>query len=89
MTASAPPHGAPRRRRPRRHLAVLAVPYLWSVVAIAGVARIRVSPAGIPFLLWWMLAGVIVTVACLAVAWRGDERRRIQRGHGTVAKEGR
>lgn len=51
------------------------------------VSRIHGLLAGIPFLLWWMMAGVIVTFGALALAWRGDERRRGSRDQ--KAEEGR
>lgn len=65
--------GSPRRKR--RHRLLLVVPYLWSVAAIPVVGYVRLAPGGIPFLLWWMLVGVLVTFGTLAVVWRLDERR--------------
>jgi hypothetical protein len=62
------------RRRKRRHRLLLIVPYLWSVAAIPLVGYVRVSPGEIPFLLWWMLVGVLVTFASLAAVWWLDER---------------
>lgn len=62
----------------RRHRLLLAVPYVWSVLAIPAVGYVRVSPGGVPFLLWWMLAGVLVTFVSLAAVWRLDERSESQ-----------
>lgn len=61
-------------RKKRRHRLLLAVPYLWSVAAIPVVGYVRLAPGGIPFLLWWMLAGVLVTFVALGTVWRLDER---------------
>lgn len=57
----------------RRHRVLLVVPYLWSVAAIPLVNRFHAAPLGVPLLLWWMLAGVVVTSLCLAVVWRIDQ----------------
>lgn len=66
-------------RRPRRYL-LLAVPYLWSVLAAAGVGTVHVLPGGVPLLLWWMLAGVLVTSGTLALVWRIDNRHAARGG---------
>lgn len=68
---------APRRRW---YLLLLVIPYLWSVVAAARVGTVHALPLGVPLLLWWMLAGVVVTTATLALVWRIDERRNADRG---------
>lgn len=71
MSASdAYPTPAAGHRRPYRLL--LVVPYLWSVAAIPLVNTVHATPLGIPLLLWWALAGVLVTSACLGVVWRLD-----------------
>ncbi|GLY70536.1 DUF3311 domain-containing protein [Amycolatopsis taiwanensis] len=71
---------APARRRSYRLL--LVVPYLWSVAAIPVINTVHASPLGIPLLLWWALAGVLVTSVCLGVVWRLDRARE------TVCAEG-
>lgn len=88
VSASRPGGSRVKGRNRRARVAVLALPYLWSVLAIAGVGRIHGFLAGIPFLLWWMMAGVIVTFGALAVAWRGDERRRGTRDRQLEAGRG-
>lgn len=57
-------------RRPHRIL--LIVPYLWSVLAVPLVNTVHAAPLGVPLLLWWALAGVVVTTVCLGVVWRID-----------------
>jgi uncharacterized membrane protein len=79
MTAPDSPVAAARRRRYR---VLLIVPYLWSVAAIPLVNRVHATPLGIPLLLWWALAGVVVTTLSLAVVWRLDQARE------AVAAEG-
>ena len=76
-TTDSPPGAEAERATPRRrwYLLLLVVPYLWSVVAAARVGTIHALPGGVPLLLWWMLAGVVVTTVMLALVWRIDERR--------------
>ena len=77
-TTNSAPGGraAPRRRW---YLLLLVIPYLWSVVAAARVGTVHALPGGVPLLLWWMLAGVVVTTFTLALVWRMDERRNADR----------
>ncbi|AMM31565.1 hypothetical protein SA2016_0877 [Sinomonas atrocyanea] len=82
MTNQTRPDIKPERTvpRPRRHLILLAIPYLWSIAAIPAVGTTHAAPAGVPLLLWWMLAGVLVTTGVLAIVWRIDERREPKAG---------
>ena len=59
----------------RWHRIGLVIPYLWSVAAIPLVNRVHAAPLGVPLLLWWMLAGALLTSASLAVVWRIDRGR--------------
>ncbi|TNC26445.1 DUF3311 domain-containing protein [Amycolatopsis alkalitolerans] len=60
-----------------RHRLLLLVPYLWSVAAIPLVNSVHAAPLGVPLLLWWALAGVVVTTGCLGVVWRLDRAREV------------
>lgn len=75
------------RRRPYRLL--LVVPYLWSVAAIPLVNSVHATPGGIPLLLWWALAGVLVTSACLGVVWRLDRTRETAGAPSPAKGDGR
>lgn len=59
----------------QRHRLVLVIPYLWTVAAVPAVNVVPVSPLGIPLLLWWALAGVLVCTGCIGVVWRIDNAR--------------
>lgn len=66
--------------RARRHWLLLVIPYLWIVFAIPLVNRIHYEPAGIPFLMLWMAAGVVVTSLSVGAVYSIDRRRRKSRG---------
>ena len=86
MNEAAPnPQARSTRPRPYRRRMLLAIPYLWSVAAIPAIGTVQAAPGGIPLLLWWMLAGVLVTTGTLALAWRIDERRNLE-AEGGVEK---
>lgn len=74
-----------RAPRSRPYWMLLAIPYLWSVAAIPAVGKVHTSPWAVPFLLWWMLGGVLVTTGVLALVWRMDERRELD-AEGSAGK---
>ncbi|BCW44767.1 DUF3311 domain-containing protein [Arthrobacter sp. StoSoilB5] len=62
------------RPKPRRHWWLLLIPYLWCIAAIPAVNRVGYVFGNVPFLLVWMVAGVIVTSACITVVYFVDRR---------------
>jgi uncharacterized membrane protein len=67
------------RAAAHRHRLLLLVPYIWSVAAIPLVNRVHATPLGVPLLLWWALAGVVVTTVCLGIVWRLDRAAEADR----------
>jgi hypothetical protein len=74
---------APNRagdRHPRRwHWLLLTVPFLWCLVAVPWAGAIGVIDGGpfgqVPFLLVWMVLGVIVGSAAIGVVYAIDSAR--------------
>lgn len=64
--------GSAERARPRRHWWLLVIPYLWCIAAIPAVNRVGYVLGNVPFLLVWMVAGVIITSGCIAVVYFVD-----------------
>jgi len=54
---------------------VLVIPYLWTVAAVPAINLVHASPLGVPLLLWWAMAGVLVCTGSIAVVWRIDNAR--------------
>lgn len=61
-------------RRLRFTLAVL--PFLGMLVAIPFVNRVEPYVAGLPFLLFWIVAWVALTAVCMTVVYRTDPANR-------------
>lgn len=59
---------------PRRHWWLFAIPYIWFIVAIPAVNQVGYVFGSIPFLLLWMVAGVIVSSGCVAAIYLADRR---------------
>lgn len=66
--------GRSEHPRPRRHWWLLVLPYLWCIAAIPAVNRVGYVFGSIPFLLVWMIAGVIVSSGCIAAVYFVDRR---------------
>lgn len=64
--------GPSERPRPRRHWWLLVVPYIWCIAAIPAVNRVGYVFGNIPFLLVWMIAGVIISSGCIAAVYFVD-----------------
>ncbi|MCA4132517.1 DUF3311 domain-containing protein [Arthrobacter sp. M4] len=62
------------RPRPRRHWWLLVIPYLWCIAAIPAVNRVGYVFGNVPFLLVWMIIGVIVTSGCISAVYFVDRR---------------
>jgi hypothetical protein len=59
---------------PRKHWCLLAIPYIWDVLLIPYANRVTLRPLGIPFLLIWMMAGIILTSVCIAAVFSIDKK---------------
>lgn len=71
MSSEQPPQPA----RPRKHWWLLAIPYLWCIAAIPMVNRIDYVFGNIPFLLVWMIAGVVISSVCVSAVYLIDRSR--------------
>ncbi|WP_037064249.1 hypothetical protein [Pseudonocardia acaciae] len=62
--------------RPRRwHWLLLIVPFLWCIVAVPWAGSVGYAFGHVPFLLVWMVLGVIVGSAAIGVAYAIDSAR--------------
>ncbi len=71
--------------RARRHWLLLVIPYLWIVFAVPLINRIHYEPGGIPFLMLWMGAGVVVTSLSVGAVFSIDRRRKTQGNAGSTS----
>jgi hypothetical protein len=58
----------------RKHWCLLAIPYIWDVLLIPQVNQVTLRPLGVPFLLLWMMAGIIVTSVCIGIVFSLDRK---------------
>lgn len=65
----------PTERRRRRHWLLLTVPYVWCIAAIGLVDRVPYVFGRVPFLLVWMVLGVLVGTAAIGIVFWIDRRR--------------
>jgi Protein of unknown function (DUF3311) len=66
---------SPAPFRPRRHRLLLLLPFLWCVAAVPWAGRVRYAFGHVPFLLVWMVAGVLVGSAAIGAVYLIDRRR--------------
>lgn len=59
----------------RMHWLLLLIPYLWCVGAIPLVSQVDYIFGSVPFLLVWMLAGVVISSGVVAVVYAVDKSR--------------
>lgn len=69
---------APQPRRRRWHRLLLLVPFLWCVAAVPWAGAVPYAFGHVPFLLVWMVAGVILGSAAIGAVYL------IDRHHGEV-----
>jgi hypothetical protein len=75
-TSSPSPHHHTRTGTGRRwHRLLLALPFAWCIVAIPWAGRVPYAFGHVPFLLVWMVAGVLVGSAAISVVYLIDRRR--------------
>jgi Protein of unknown function (DUF3311) len=70
------------RERPvrlRRHHLLALVPAVGMLAGVPLANRVAARVLGLPFLLFWILAWVLVTSACMGLLYAID-RRRVPRG---------
>lgn len=63
-----------QRKRKRKHWWLLVIPYFWCIAAIPIVNRIDYIWGSVPFLLVWMVAGVLLSCLCVTVVYQIDRR---------------
>ncbi|UOF88987.1 DUF3311 domain-containing protein [Fodinisporobacter ferrooxydans] len=61
-----------RKKRVPKYWIFLLVPYIWDVLLIPFINTSKIHPFGIPFLLLWMLLGVIVVSIFIGVVYYLD-----------------
>lgn len=50
------------------------IPFIWIVGMIPFVNRVHPLVMGLPFLAFWLVAGIFVTFACLQIVYKIDSR---------------
>jgi hypothetical protein len=65
----------PQPRRRRWHRLLLVLPFLWCIAAVPWAGAVPYAFGHVPFLLVWMVAGVIVGSAAIGVVYLIDRRR--------------
>lgn len=59
----------------RKHWWLLVIPYVWCIAAIPLVSRVDYIFGNVPFLLVWMIAGVLISSACVTTVFFIDRSR--------------
>lgn len=62
-------------RRRRWYRLLLLVPFLWCIAAVPWAGAVPYAFGHVPFLLVWMVAGVIVGSAAIGAVYAIDRRR--------------
>lgn len=50
------------------------IPFIWIIGMIPFVNKVHPITMGLPFLAFWLLAGIFVTTACLQIIYKIDTR---------------
>ena len=61
--------------KPVRVLLTL-IPFIWTIGMIPLVNRVKPLVLGLPFLAFWLVAGIFVSFVCLSVLYRIDAKNR-------------
>ena len=61
--------------KPVRVLLTL-IPFIWTIGMIPLVNRVKPLVLGLPFLAFWLVAGIFVSFVCLSVLYRIDAKDR-------------
>ena len=54
------------------------IPFIWIIASLPFGNTFHPQIAGLPFLAFWIQAGVIVTVACIHTLWVLDKKDRLR-----------
>lgn len=68
------------RPAPRRHLALLLVPFVWQVGLLPFVNGIAWTWYSIPFPMLWQMAGIVIATIAIGTVYRIDRRREAADG---------
>jgi xanthosine utilization system XapX-like protein len=79
------PTGRPRRPAPPLYRALAVVPAIAILVGVPLVNHVRAYVFGLPFLLFWIVACVLLTSVVMAVIGALDRRREREAGAGRAA----
>lgn len=52
------------------------IPFIWTIGMIPFVNRVKPLVLGLPFLAFWLVAGIFVAFFCLKVLYRMDSKDR-------------
>jgi Ca2+/H+ antiporter len=62
----------PTAKRPRWHIFLFLVPFVWQVALAPWANTVAWTPLGLPFQMAWQMVGVVVTSLCLAAIFRSE-----------------
>jgi hypothetical protein len=60
----------------RLRVLLTLIPFLWTVGMIPFVNRVKPLVLGLPFLAFWLVAGIFVAFFCIAALYRIDSKHR-------------
>ena len=52
------------------------IPFLWTIGMIPFVNRVKPLVLGLPFLAFWLVAGIFVAFVCLSILYRINAKNR-------------
>jgi hypothetical protein len=55
---------------------LILIPFIWTIGMIPFVNRVKPLVLGLPFLAFWLVAGIFVAFVCLTVIYRMDSKDR-------------
>lgn len=68
-------------RAQRRFRWLLLIPYAWLIAAVPLISQVHLAPGGVPLLVIWMLAGILVTSGSIGLTYTLEKR------HGLLTDE--
>jgi hypothetical protein len=76
MAESLSPTPSTRRRLGHRWL--LVFPFIWQACLAPAVNDIALAPFGLPFPMFWQMAGIVLTSVVIAIVFRLDARAGVE-----------
>lgn len=76
MIETTPAHGSKPYRLGHRWL--LAFPFVWQACLAPAVNDISASPLGMPFPMFWQMAGIVLTSVVIAIVFWLDARAGVE-----------